>query len=127
MATAAGVTGAPLPENAAEDSFDVSAVLLGKKRGQPIHEAIVHHSADGTFGVREGPWKLAMALGSHGFSDPRNIAPRPGEAKGQLYHLGDDPAEEHNLWLEKPDVVKRLTAVLEKYQRDGRSRPHEKR
>jgi arylsulfatase A len=123
LATAAAFTGAKLPVGAGEDSFDVSPVLLGKKHDQPIHEAIVHHSSDGTFGVRQGPWKLAMALGSHGFSLPKDLQPKPGEAQGQLYNLDDDAEEKNNLWLQKPEIVTRLTALLDKYKADGRSRP----
>jgi arylsulfatase A len=123
LATTAAVIGARLPADAGEDSFNLVPVLRGEKRDGPVREATVHHSADGTFAIRQGPWKLALALGSHGFSLPRDIKPKAGEAQGQLYHLGADPEEKNNLWLQKPDVVKRLTALLEKYQADGRSRP----
>lgn len=123
LATVAAVVGAKLPEDAGEDSSNLLPVLLGERRDRLIHEAIVHHSSDGTFGIRQGPWKLALALGSHGFSTPRDIKPKPGEAKGQLYNLDDDPREQRNLWLEKPEVVARLTALLDKYKREGRSRP----
>jgi arylsulfatase A-like enzyme len=123
LATAAALAGAKLPDNAGEDSFDLSPVFLGKKYDKSIHEAVVHHSSDGTFGIRQGPWKLAMALGSHGFSLPKDIEPKPREARGQLYNLEDDPEEKNNLWLQKPEVVNRLTALLEKYKSDGRTRP----
>jgi arylsulfatase A-like enzyme len=123
LATVAALTGADLPADAGEDSFDISPIFLGRKLARPIHEAIVHHSIDGTFGMRQGPWKLAFGLGSHGFSTPANVKPREGEALGQLYNLDDDPVEKNNLWLTKPDEVARLTALLEKYKREGRSRP----
>jgi arylsulfatase A-like enzyme len=123
LATAAEVVGEKLPADAGEDSFSLLPVLRGKKGAKPIREAVVHHSADGTFGIRQGPWKLAMALGSHGFSLPKNIKPRKGEAQGQLYNLDDDPGEKNNLWLKKPEMVKRLTALLEKYKAEARSRP----
>jgi arylsulfatase A-like enzyme len=123
LATFASLAGVQLPADAGEDSLDLSPTLLGKKQDKPIHEAIVHQSSDGTLGIRQGPWKLAMALGSHGFSNPKNIQPKPGEAQGQLYNLDEDAEEQHNLWLEKPEIVKRLTALLEKYQAEGRSRP----
>jgi arylsulfatase A-like enzyme len=123
LATAAEIVGARLPADAGEDSFTILGVLLGKQPDQPIHAALVHHSADGTFGIRQGPWKLAMALGSHGFSIPRNIVPKKGEAQGQLYNLDADPGEQNNLWLQRPEIVKRLTALLKKYKADGRSRP----
>jgi len=58
----------------------------------------------------------------HGFSKPQDIKPVEGGPKGQLYNLDDDPEEQNNLWLKKPEVVKRLTDLLEKIKADGRSR-----
>jgi arylsulfatase A len=123
LATVAAVIGAKLPDDAGEDSYNILPTMRGDKLDKPIREAIVHSSGDGTLAIRQGPWKLALALGSHGFSAPRAIKPKPGEAQGQLYNLDDDPREQTNLWLEKPEIVKRLTALLEKYKREGRSRP----
>ncbi len=121
MATIAEVIGVAPPKNAAEDSYNILPALLGEKRKRPIREAIAHHSVDGTFAIRQEEWKLALGLGSHGFSDPRTIDPKPGEPAGQLYNLKEDPGEKNNLWLQKPEIVARLTALLEKHQRDGRS------
>jgi arylsulfatase A-like enzyme len=125
LATLADMLGQQLPADAGEDSFSFLPALKGEKpgAGQPGRTAIVHHSGDGTFAIRQGPWKLALGLGSHGFSEPKVIPPRPGEAQGQLYHLGDDPAEQNNQWLQKPEIVRQLTALLEQYQSKGRSRP----
>ena len=123
MATAAAVTGVKLPANAGEDSFDISPVLLGKSNGKPIREAIVHHSSLGVFSIRQGPWKLILGLGSGGFSDPKTIEAKAGEATGQLYNLAKDPHESTNLYLQEPDVVKRLAGLLERYKKQGRSRP----
>lgn len=122
LATVAALVGSPLPADSGEDSYNFLPVLLARKPERPLRDAIVHHSSDGTFAIRQGPWKLAMALGSHGFSNPKDIKPLPGGPKGQLYNLADDLAETKNLWLEKQDVVQRLTALLEKYQKTGRSR-----
>jgi hypothetical protein len=63
-----------------------------------------------------------MALGSHGFSLPKNEEPEPKGPKGQLYNLADDLGETKNLWLDKPEIVERLTKLLERYKKDGRSR-----
>jgi arylsulfatase A len=123
LATTAAVVGVELPSDAGEDSYNLLPALRGDKLEKPIREAIVHHSSDGTFGIRQGPWKLALARGSHGFSDPKNIKPKPGEARGQLYNLDADPRERDNLWLVKPAIVARLTALLDKYKSAGRSRP----
>lgn len=121
FATLAAAANVKLPKEAGEDSFDLLPVLLGQSLEEPIRNAIVHHSSDGTFAIRQGEWKLAMALGSHGFSEPKEVTPQPGQAEGQLYNLREDPEEKNNLWLQRPETVARLKALLEKYQREGRS------
>ena len=122
LATVAAIVRAPLPRDAAEDSVSLLPVLLGRTLRAPIREAIVHHSGDGTFGIRQGTWKLALGLGSHGFSEPRTVAAAAGGPEGQLYDLATDPGEQDNVWLQHPEVVTRLTALLSKYQTEGRSR-----
>jgi arylsulfatase A len=122
MATAAGLVGATLPRTAAEDSYNLLPALLGKK-GPPIREAVVHHSNGGMFAIRQGSWKLECGLGSGGFTPPVHLDPTPGGPAGQLYDLEKDPAEEVNLYQQRPEVVARLTALLERYQSQGYSRP----
>lgn len=122
LATFAAIVGAKLPEDAGEDSFSFLPVLLGKKIEKPIREATVLHSVNGTFAIRQGPWRLANALGSQGFSKPMNIKPQPGGPRGELYNLEQNPEEKTNLWEKEPEVVRRLTGLLEKYQAEGRSR-----
>jgi len=123
MATCAAIVGTDLPEGAAEDSFNMLPALLGQETDKPVREAIVHHSIDGTFAIRKGPWKLIMGLGSRGFSEPRRLEPEPGGPPGQLYNLEEDPTESRNLWADRPQVVEELTALLEDYQRRGHTRP----
>jgi arylsulfatase A-like enzyme len=122
LATAAAVVESPLAADAGEDSFSVLPALFGRAQPAPLREATVHHSADGLFALRHGSWKIAMGLGSGGFSAPKKIDPKPGEPAGQLYDLAKDPREERNVWAENPDVVARLSALLEKAKSDGRSR-----
>ncbi len=122
FATIAAIVGKDLPANAAEDSFNMLPVLLGEKRLRPVREATVLHSYDGSFAIRQGPWRLATGLGSRGFTSPPVIRPRPGGARGELYNLDEDPEERNNRWAQEPDTVRRLTALLEKIKDDGRSR-----
>ena len=75
------------------------------------------------FAVRKGDWKLILGRGSGGFTAPRRYTPQADEPAGQLYNLAADPAETTNRYDERPDLVAELTALLEKYQREGRSRP----
>lgn len=123
-ATAAEIVGEKLPDNAGEDSVSILPALLGKKLDKPLREATVHHSINGSFSIRQGQWKLEMCPGSGGWSEPR-----PAEAKKmglppiQLYDLSKDISEQKNVYKEHPDVVEKLTALLEKYKQQGYSRP----
>ena len=69
-------------------------------------------SMNGTFALRSGPWKLSTALGTGGFTAPRDIDATPGGPTGTLFHLGDDPQEAVDVFLEQPDVVARLQVDL---------------
>jgi len=120
-ATCAELTGEKLPATACEDSESILPVLKGKKQDRPVHEAVVHHSGGGMFAIRQGDWKFIDGLGSGGFSTPRTEKPMPDGPKGQLYNLAKDPEEKENLYLKEPDVVKRLSALLEKIKKDGHS------
>jgi arylsulfatase A len=123
LATCAAIVGAELPDDAGQDSYNILPALLAQERAEPIREAVVHHSLSGMFAVRQGEWKLILGRGSGGFSSPRSYKPKAGEPKGQLYNLRDDPAEAENLWSKHPEIVERLTNLLEKYKQQGHSRP----
>ncbi len=123
LATCAAILGAKLPVNAGEDSHDILPALLAKPLSRPIREAVVHHSGNHIFAVRSGKWKLILGLGSGGFSRPALIKPEESGPTGQLYDMEADASEKKNLYLERPDVVKRLEELLERYKSTGRSAP----
>ena len=121
-ATLAELHDVTLADDQAEDSFTLIDTLRGTSDSPP-RDHLIHHSGNGTFAVRRGDWKLIVGnLGSGGFSRPGRVAPTPDGPQGQLYNLADDPAEQNNLWAEHPDLVAALSALLEKYKDDGRSR-----
>ncbi|MEN8128565.1 MAG: arylsulfatase [Planctomycetota bacterium] len=120
MSTVASIIGKNLPANAAEDSYNILAALEGKTLNKPIREAVVHHSGGGLFCVRQGRWKLIFGLGAGGFSG-KIRKPKSGEPDGQLYDMATDPQEENNVYAEHPEVVAKLTALLDKYKTSGRS------
>ena len=121
MATCAEINGAKLPDNAGEDSVSILPALLGTDK-TPLHEAVVHHSINGSFAIRQGNMKLELCADSGGWSDPKPGSPA---AKGlpatQLYDLSTDLAESKNLQAERPEEVARLTKLLEEIIANGRS------
>ena len=121
LATCAAIVGAEVPLHAGQDSVSILPDLLATA-GRPVREATIHHSIDGAFAVRQGPWKLILCRGSGGWSLRENKVPKDAPA-GQLYNLSDDVRETRNLYNSRPEVVKRLTQLLHKYQEQGHSRP----
>jgi arylsulfatase A-like enzyme len=117
MATCAEIVGAKLPDDAGEDSVSLLAVLLGTATG-PVREAVVHHSIRGNFAIRQGPWKLELCNDSGGWSKG-GVA----DAPGQLYDMSKDVGEEKNEYDGHPEIVVRLTTLLERYVVEGRSTP----
>jgi arylsulfatase A-like enzyme len=115
MATCAEITGAKLPENAAEDSVSILPLLQGKN--VPVRESLVHHSIQGAFAIRQGNWKLALCRGSGGWSAGGD------DHSTQLYDLSHDLGEQTNLAAAQPEMVARLTNLSEKQVADGRSTP----
>ena len=123
MATAADIAGAKLPDTAAEDSVSFLPALLGTAKAS-LREAVVHHSINGSFAIRQGNWKLELCRDSGGWSDPRPGTPKATALPPvQLFDLDKDIGEQINVQDKHPEVVARLTKLLEKYVADGRSTP----
>jgi arylsulfatase A len=121
FATCAAVLGRHLPDEAAEDSVSLLPAL-DLANGAP-RKGLVMHSVNGSFAIREGPWKLCLCPGSGGWSDPRP-GKEPADAPAvQLFDLENDIGEKTNLAEKHPDVVERFTKLLEKWVNDGRSTP----
>ena len=122
MATLAAVVGVQLEEDIGPDSFNILPALMGKEEAGFKRPAIVHHSLDGMFAIREAEWKLIEGLGSGGFTEPVRIEPNQDELGYQLYNLERDPKEANNLAAEETEIVLRLSNLLEQYRVSGRSR-----
>jgi arylsulfatase A len=124
MATCADLLHVKLPDNAAEDSISFLPQLLG--HGPGARDTLVESSINGSFGIRQGQWKLAFCADSGGWSYPR-----PGRDKTnglppfQLFDVVDDPAEKTNVLAEHPEIVQRLGHLMRDYIVNGRSTPGE--
>ncbi|MEK0449809.1 MAG: Arylsulfatase [Verrucomicrobiota bacterium] len=130
MATAAAITGTRLPENAAEDSFNMLPALLGEATA-PIRPYLLTQAFRGasTLAIRRGPWKYLDHPGSGGNRYESNPGLKPfilagtaPDASVQLYNLDSDPGETKNVQAEQPEIAKELKALLEASKSSGRSR-----
>lgn len=123
-ATAGAIAGVPLPADGTEDSYDILPALLNEPAA-PIREATVHHSMRGKFAIRKGRWVLIDAPSGDDNAEPQWLKEErgyePHDQPGELYDLQRDRIERFNCYAEYPEVVAELKALLEKYQREGRS------
>ena len=103
IATCAEIIGAKLPENAGEDSVSILPALLGTAK-EPLREATIHQAPNRDLAIRQGPWKLIFTGG-----------------KQELYNLQSDMGETRNVADANPEVVSRLTTLMNQYISEGRS------
>jgi arylsulfatase A-like enzyme len=125
FATCAELTGYPINDTEAEDSYSILPLITGANHAD-IREYIVHHSIDGSFAIRKGDWKLCFSPGSGGWSYPTSQNIKAGNLElppMQLYNLKEDIGETKNLIADFPEKVTELKAALKKIILDGRSTP----
>ncbi|MSR65856.1 MAG: arylsulfatase [Pedosphaera sp.] len=106
MATAAELSGAKIPPNAAEDSFSILPDLLGTAKA-PVREATVHQSMAGDLAIRQGPWKLIFKK----------------NGVRELYNLAEDLSETNDVLADHTDIAERLAKLMQSYITNGRSTP----
>ena len=114
----------PMSPNEAEDSFNLLPMLYDAD-APSSRKHIINHSLGGVFAYRSPDWKYIPHRGSGGFSEPKNYKPKPGEAQGQLYHLAEDIAEEHNLYQSRTDLVNTFDSLLTRIQSEHSTRSME--
>ena len=128
MHTCASIVEFELPDDAAEDSFDLLAVLRSEDDGHPVRPFTLHQTINLSLAIRRGPWKYLDHKGSGGNSYTNRelseyaLPETAPDAPGQLYNLEHDPGETTNLYFKRPEIVRELKELLEDTKRSGRSR-----
>lgn len=131
MATVAAITETKLPNNVAEDSYNILPALLGGSK--PVRQYTLHQTMSLALAIRKGQWKYLDHKGSGGNNYNRGgewgmkqfaLPEKAPSAFGQLYDLETDPGETTNLYLEKPEIVAELKSKLEEFKRTRRSAPN---
>lgn len=137
MATCAAVSGAQLPHDAAEDSYDLLPILSGGAGDKPLRPYTLQQTWSAHYSIRVGDWKYLDHQGSGGNDYQRKSAFLEGleqyilpdtapDAPGQLYHLAEDPGETTNLYFKHPERVREMKALLDQAIESGRSAPPRK-
>lgn len=128
MATFASLLKASLPDDAAEDSVDFSAALMG---GKVVRAGLVHGSGSGKLAIRQGDWVLIAAPSGEdnpkAYREPDWYRKDRGYVEHkqpyELFNLRADPTQKANLYAAEPDRARGMLALLERFEREGRSVP----
>lgn len=132
MATCAAITGARLPDHAAEDSYNMLPVLLDAQGNEPVRQYLLEQTISLAMSIRDGQWKYLDHQGSGGNNyeregewgmKPYKLEDTDPDAPGQLYNLETDPGETVNLYSKYPERVEAMKAKLEAFKKSGRSAP----
>jgi len=99
LPTFARIAGAKAPTDRVIDGEDIWPLMSGKPGAKSPHKAFYYYKGDKLEAVRSGTWKLRRVK-------------RP-----ELYDLEVDISEKHNLACERIEIVKRLTDMMEKFDR----------
>ena len=110
MPTAVSLAGGSLPSEPVLDGRDISPLLFGETK-QSAREAHYYFSGNNLQAVRQGPWKLAIAvqaetMGKQALDDSKQ--------NPRLYNLDQEIGEQTNLADNHPEVVARLEKLASK-------------
>ncbi|MEG2491121.1 MAG: sulfatase-like hydrolase/transferase [Alistipes sp.] len=109
-ASLSSLLGRTLPPQAAPDSRNALGVLLGEEHTD--REYIVQQNLDNTLAIEKDGWKYLEPSDRPAIEFWTKIelgnSPRP-----QLFHLTEDPCEQHDVAAQHPDVVAELSALLQ--------------
>lgn len=110
LPTVAALAGAELPADRPLDGYDLSPVLKGQ--GPSPREVMYFYRGTKLYAVRHGPWKMHYITRS-AYGPDKPVEHNPP----QLYHLGQDPGEQHNVAKDHPEVLAKIEAIAAEHRR----------
>ena len=106
MATLAEIVGFELPDDAAEDSQSLAAILADDTADFERVPLVGTNNRNGHFAITDGQWKLIMPS---------------GENERELYDLSVDMGEKIDLFSKHPEIARTLETKLTHIVTHGRS------
>jgi arylsulfatase A-like enzyme len=101
LPTFARLAGAEMPADRVIDGRDIWPLMEGRPGAGSPHEAYFYYRGNNLEAVRSGKWKL-----------------RRVKKNTELYDLEADVSEKINLADKHPEIVKRLAALMEEFDRE---------
>lgn len=113
--------GLSLEADEGADSYDVLPAFFGQTQQDADSRIRIFHSANGSFAIQQGPWKLIEGTKGSG-SGKKNTELENSSPIGQLYQVVEDPYEKNDLWDQQTEKVEELLALLEEIKNGDRTR-----
>ncbi|MDC1106009.1 arylsulfatase [Prolixibacteraceae bacterium] len=116
--TTADITNAKHDKSQGEDSYSFLPLLKGKDK--EIRPYTIHHSANGEFAIRKGPW-VFIENGDGNANNPyrrgameyyKKLGYPIDSLKGYLYNLDKDPKEVKDVASNNTKIVDELIVIL---------------
>jgi len=128
MATIAALVGFELPDDAAEDSYDMLRLWTGETGTSPrtVH---IHNTFEGDYAIRHGEWNLVAARTGYRIKDKhkaweiRHGYSNDEDDRGQLFHIENDIGQRHNVIEQNPEKAAQLAELLQQIREQGYSAP----
>ena len=127
MSTVAEIVGYKLNSEVAVDSYNILPVLKSETYKSPLREATIQNTKENMYAVRKGNYVLINAstgqyTGAPASYHEKSGYPKPSKKGGpQLFDLSSDLSQKKDLAKEKPELVKEMQKLLERYRSSGRS------
>lgn len=127
MATLASAVGYALPDDAAEDSYDLLPLWRRDPEISSVRETHVHNTRKNHYAIRHGRWLLVDAKSGgitkvpRWFDEENDYQSNANEAA--LFDLESDLGQRHNLIADYPETATKLRALLERIRQQGYSAP----
>jgi len=128
-ATLASITGYDLSGKAAVDSYDLLPLIRGQQHRTPFREATIQNTYENRYAIRQGDWLLIDSFsGEHTkspdwFNEQNDYRRYEEDNPGLLYNVAEDISQKNNLYVQYPERIKEMKALLIKYKQEGTSYP----
>jgi len=108
LPTISALTGGTLPKDRVIDGRDIRPLLAGTPGAKSPHEAYYYYRGKRLEAIRSGDWKLIR------------------KKETELYNLAKDIGEKNSVADEHPQIVQRLTAMMDTFDAELKwnARPH---
>lgn len=122
----AAIAGGEVPKDRIIDGMDLSELMLGKT-DISNRDTFFYYLCNTLEAARVGDWKLhvskpKISRETEDISRDSAVVPKPeiddNIAVYELYNLSNDPAEQHNLYNEHPDIVAMIMEKIEECRED---------